>query len=173
MGLTHRVERDGGPGVRHGRLLRRRDRAWCESRRSAGQDGTAVSPQTEVDGARSHDPTNHQDGATPMEEGGRLPSAGRRGECLLPVQVYARRRSTSPNGSWTGGRIGACVQRAESDERAWPAEVSGHRSVTKLRVAIVRTNFDLCNNAQVRHGFLRKWCDMPKRGPSTRQRPRN
>ena len=60
-------------------------RAWCESRRSAGQDGAAVSPQTEVDGTRSHDPKNHQDGAAPMEEGGRLPSSGRRGECLLPV----------------------------------------------------------------------------------------
>ena len=48
---------------------------------------------------------------------------------------------------WTGGRIGACVQRAESDERAWPTEVSRHLSVTHLRVAIVRAYFDLCNNA--------------------------
>ena len=84
---------DGGPSLRHPRVLRRRDRPGREGRGATGQDGAAVAAPTTLTGTRSHDPTDHADRSASLEERGRVPSAGPRGECRLPVQVDSRRWS--------------------------------------------------------------------------------
>ena len=93
-------QRHGGPSLRHDRLLRRRDRAWCEGRGATGQDGPAVPTRPAVERARSHDPKGHEDRSALVEEGGRVPSAGPCGECHLPVQIDARRWAASPDCRW-------------------------------------------------------------------------
>ena len=68
-----------------------------------------------------------------MEEGGRLSSTGPRRERVLPVQVDARRSTSQSDSRSASCRIGACVQRAQSNDRAWSTRVVRDRSVTNLR----------------------------------------
>ena len=68
------------------------------------------------------------------EEGSGIPSPGSRGERLLPIQVDSRRSTSRPDSRSARARIGACVQRAQSDDRAWSTRVVRDRSVTNLRV---------------------------------------
>ena len=66
--------------------------------------------------------------------------------CLRTGQALrvprARRR-----GRGKAFRIGACVQRAQSNDRAWSTRVVRDRSVTNLRVGALGASFDLRNNA--------------------------
>ena len=87
------------------------------------------------------DPKDYQDGAAPVEEGGGIPSPGARGERLLSVQVDSRRSTSRPDSRSARGRIGACVQRAQSDDRAWSTRVVRDQSVTNLRVGSVPCQF--------------------------------
>ena len=107
----------------------------------------AVPTQPAVERSRWDDQKDQQDWAPSMEEGGRLSSTGPRRERVLPVQVDSR-RSTSKSGSRSAScRIGACVQRAQSNDRAWSTRVVRDRSVTNLRVGALGASFDLRNNA--------------------------
>ncbi len=72
------------------------------------------------------------DRTAPVEEGGGLPSAGPRGECVLPIQVDHRGGSSSPGSRRTAGRGAARVQRPQSDDRAWPTGVVQHRKLNGL-----------------------------------------
>ena len=84
-----------------------------------------------------------------MEEGGRLSSTGPRRERVLPVQVDARRSTSKSDSRSASCRIGACVQRAQSNDRAWSTRVVRDRSVTNLRVGALGASFDLHNNATI------------------------
>ena len=88
-----------------------------------------------------------QDWAPSMEEGGRLSSTGPRRERVLPVQVDSRRSTSKSDSRSASCRIGACVQRAQSNDRAWSTRVVRDRSVTNLRVGALGASFDLRNNA--------------------------
>ena len=70
-------------------------------------------------------------------------------------------RSTSKSDSRSAScRIGACVQRAQSNDRAWSTRVVRDRSVTNLRVGALGASFDLRNNAASRYGCRCRphWC---------------
>ena len=77
-----------------------------------------------------------------MEEGGRLSSTGPRRERVLPVQVDSRRSTPKSDSRSASCRIGACVQRAQSNDRAWSTRVVRDRSVTNLRVGALGASFD-------------------------------
>ena len=111
-----------------------RDRAWREGRGSPGEDGQAIPTSTALERARSHNPNGHDYESAPVEEGSGIPSPGSRGERLLPIQVDSRRSTSRPNSRSARARIGACVPRAQSDDRAWSTRVVRDRSVTNLRV---------------------------------------
>ena len=84
-----------------------------------------------------------------MEEGGRLSSTGPRRERVLPVHVDSRRSTSTSDSRSASCRIGACVQRAQSNDRAWSTRVVRDRSVTNLRVGALGASFDLRNNATI------------------------
>ena len=81
------------------------------------------------------------------KKGGRLSSTGPRRERVLPVQVDSRRSTAKSDSRSASCRIGACVQRAQSNDRAWSTRVVRDRSVTNLRVGALGASFDLRNNA--------------------------
>ena len=68
-----------------------------------------------------------------VEEGGRIPSTGARGERGLSVQVDHRTGPASPNDRRAEDRSAPRVQRAESDDRARSARVLPHRSLRGRR----------------------------------------
>ena len=139
----HRSDRDhcqqradghGGRCLRHARLLRDSQHPRHDRRRAAGEDSQAVPTQPAVERSRWDDQKDQQDWAPAMEEGGRLSSTGPRRERVLPVQVDARRSTSKSDSRSASCRIGACVQRAQSNDRAWSTRVVRDRSVTNLRV---------------------------------------
>ena len=71
---------------------------------------------------------------------------GPRRERVLPVQVDSRRSTSTSDSRSASCRIGACVQRAQSNDRAWSTRVVRDRSVTNLRVGALGASFDLRNN---------------------------
>ena len=81
------------------------------------------------------------------KKGGRLSSTGPRRERVLPVQVDSRRSTSKSDSRSASCRIGACVQCAQSNDRAWSTRVVRDRSVTNLRVGALGASFDLRNNA--------------------------
>ena len=83
-------------------------------------------------------------------KGGRLSSTGPRRERVLPVEVDSRRSTSTSDSRSASCRIGACVQRAQSNDRAWSTRVVRDRSVTNLRVGALGASFDLRNNATCR-----------------------
>ena len=101
------------------------------------------------------DQKDQQDWAPSMEEGGRLSSTGPRRERVLPVQVDSRRSTSKSDSRSASCRIGACVQRAQSNDRAWSTRVVRDRSVTNLRVGALGASFDLRNNAAARWDVAR------------------
>ena len=103
--------------------------------------------QPAVERSRWDDQKDQQDWAPSMKEGGRLSSTGPRRERVLPVQVDARRSTSKSDSRSASCRIGACVQRAQSNDRAWSTRVVRDRSVTNLRVGALGASFDLRNNA--------------------------
>ena len=114
---------------------------WArQARGMCGGDGTAMEPVAYVR-------RRQQDWALSMEEGGRLSSTGPRRERVLPVQVDSRRSTSKSDSRSASCRIGACVQRAQSNDRAWSTRVVRDRSVTNLRVGALGASFDLRNNA--------------------------
>ena len=78
---------------------------------------------------------------------GRLSSTGPRRERVLPVQVDSRRSTSKSDSRSASCRISACVQRAQSNDRAWLTRVVRDRSVTNLRVGALGASVDLRNNA--------------------------
>ncbi len=64
-----------------------------------------------------------------VEESVCLPSAGPRGECLLPVQVDLWGCASGSQSSGAGSRSTRRVQRLESDDRPGKARLVRHRSV--------------------------------------------
>ena len=151
------VERDpddsadghGGRCLRHARLLRDSQHPRHDRRRAAGEDSQAVPTQPAVERSRWDDQKDQQDWAPSMEEGGRLSSTGPRRERVLPVQVDSRRSTSKSDSRSASCRIGACVQRAQSNDRAWSTRVVRDRSVTNLRVGALGASFDLRNNATI------------------------
>ena len=121
-----------------------------DRRRAAGEDSHAVPTQPAVERSRWDDQQDQQAWAPSMEEGGRLSSTGPRRERVLPVQVDARRSTSKSDSRSASCRIGACVQRAQSNDRAWSTRVVRDRSVTNLRVGALGASFDLRNNAPAR-----------------------
>ena len=101
-----------------------------------------------VERSRWDDQKDQQDWAPSMEEGGRLSSTGPRRERVLPVQVDSRRSTSKSDSRSASCRISACVQRAQSNDRAWSTRVVRDRSVTNLRVGALGASFDLRNNAR-------------------------
>ena len=97
-----------------------------------GEDSHAVPTQPAVERSRWDDQKDQQDWAPSMEEGGRLSSTGPRRERVLPVQVDSRRSTSKSDSRSASCRIGACVQRAQSNDRAWSTRVVRDRSVTTL-----------------------------------------
>ena len=89
-------------------------------------------------------------------EGCRLSSTGPRRERVLPVQVDSRRSTSKSDSRSASCRIGACVQRAQSNDRAWSTRVVRDRSVTNLRVGALGASFDLRNNAVFSAGSTRR-----------------
>ena len=144
---------------------RRHDR-----RRAAGEDSQAVPTQPAVERSRWDDQKDQQDWAPSMEEGGRLSSTGPRRERVLPVQVDARRSTSQSDSRSASCRIGACVQRAQSNDRAWSTRVVRDRSVTNLRVGALGASFDLRNNAPVRAQVPAR-VRTPPRGCTQTDRP--
>ena len=138
----------GGRGLRHARLLRDSQHPRHDRRRAAGEDSQAVPTQPAVERSRWDDQKDQQDWAPSMEEGGRLSSTGPRRERVLPVQVDSRRSTSKSDSRSASCRIGACVQRAQSNDRAWSTRVVRDRSVTNLRVGALGASFDLRNNAR-------------------------
>ena len=114
---------------------------------AAGEDSQAVPTQPAVERSRWDDQKDQQDWAPSMEEGGRLSSTGPRRERVLPVQVDSRRSTSTSDSRSASCRIGACVPRAQSNDRAWSTRVVRDRSVTNLRVGALGASFDLRNNA--------------------------
>ena len=98
--------------------------------------------------------------APAMEEGGRLSSTGPRRERVLPVQVDARRSTSKSDSRSASCRIGACVQRAQSNDRAWSTRVVRDRSVTNLRVGALGASFDLRNNAPIHQQLMTEAPDV-------------
>ena len=84
------LTRHRGCRLRHDRGLRGGGRAWCAGRRSPEEDRRRVSPTAAIPRSRSYRQAGAGDRAAAMEEGDGLPSAGARGERLLPVQVHHR-----------------------------------------------------------------------------------
>ena len=76
---------------------------------------------------------------------------GPRRERVLPVHVDSRRSTSKSDSRSASCRIGACVQRAQSNDRAWSTRVVRDRSVMNLRVGALGASFDLRNNALL-HG---------------------
>ena len=134
-------------GLRHARLLRDSQHPRHDRRGAAGEDSHAVPTQPAVERSRWDDQKDQQDWAPSMEEGGRLSSTGPRRERVLPVQVDSRRSTSKSDSRSASCRIGACVQRAQSNDRAWSTRVVRDRSVTNLRVGALGASFDLRNNA--------------------------
>ena len=66
---------------------------------------------------------------------------------FLPVHVDSRRSTSKSDSRSASCRIGACVQRAQSNDRAWSTRGVRDRSVTNLRVGALGASFDLRNNA--------------------------
>ena len=118
-----------------------------DRRRAAGEDSQAVPTQPAVERSRWDDQKDQQDWTPSVEEGGRLSSTGPRRERVLPVQVDSRRSTSKSDSRSASCRIGACVQRAQSNDRAWSTRVVRDRSVTNLRVGALGASFDLRNNA--------------------------
>ena len=137
----------GGRDLRHARLLRDSQHLRHDRRGAAGEDSHAVPTQPAVERSRWDDQKDQQDWAPSMEEGGRLSSTGPRRERVLPVQVDSRRSTSKSDSRSASCRIGACVQRAQSNDRAWSTRVVRDRSVTNLRVGALGASFDLRNNA--------------------------
>ena len=69
---------------------------------------------------------------------------------FFPVQVDSRRSTSKSDSRSASCRIGACVQRAQSNDRAWSTRVVRDRSVTNLRVGALGASVDLRNNARLR-----------------------
>ncbi len=109
-------QRHGGRRLRHGRVLRGRERAGGGT---ADTDGDGVSTRTALKCARSRDRRRGDARPAPMEEGLGLPSAGPRGERVLPVQVHPRGWPWSAQSRRPEGRGEPGVPRPESDDRAW------------------------------------------------------
>ena len=142
-----RADGHGGRCLRHARLLRDSQHPRHYRRRAAGEDSQAVPTQPAVERSRWDDQKDQQDWAPSMEEGGRLSSTGPCRERVLPVQVDSRRSTSKSDSRSASCRIGACVQRAQSNDRAWSTRVVRDRSVTNLRVGALGASFDLRNNA--------------------------
>ena len=85
-----------------------------------------------------------------MEEGGRLSSTGPRRERVLPVQVDSRRSTSKSDSRSASCRIGACVQRAQSNDRAWSTRVVRDRSVTKPTRGSARGQFRFTQQRRAR-----------------------
>ena len=64
--------------------------AWRDHRGASDQDAHGASTSTAVDCSRSHDQEGEGDRTASVEKGVWLPSAGSRGERLLPVQIDHR-----------------------------------------------------------------------------------
>ena len=80
---------------------------------------------------------------------GQLSSTGPRRERVLPVQVDSRRPTSTSDSRSASCRIGACVQCAQSDDRAWSTRVVRDRSVTNLRVGSARCQFRFTQQRRV------------------------
>ena len=98
-GAISRVTAD----ARYDRGLRGGGRAWCAGRRSPEEDRRRVSPTAAILRSRSYRQAGAGDRAAAMEEGDGLPSAGARGERLLPVHVQHRRGLSRAEFSRAGG----------------------------------------------------------------------
>ena len=143
--LAHRAEsahQRRGRCLRHARLLRDSQHSGHDRRGAAGEDSQAVPTQPAVERSRWDDQKDQQDWTPSVEEGGRLSSTGPRRERVLPVQVDARRSTSKSDSRSASCRIGACVQCAQSNDRAWSTRVVRDRSVTNLRVGALGASFD-------------------------------
>ena len=97
------LTRHRGCRLRYDRGLRGGWRAWCAGRRSPEEDRRRVSPTAAILRSRSYRQAGAGDRAAAMEKGDGLPSAGARGERLLPVQVHHRRGLSRAEFSRAGG----------------------------------------------------------------------
>ena len=175
--VTHVVSRIHSPRpfsrTIRARLLRDSQHPRHDRRRAAGEDSQAVPTQPAVERSRWDDQKDQHDWAPSMEEGGRLSSTGPRRERVLPVQVDSRRSTSKSDSRSASCRIGACVQRAQSNDRAWSTRVVRDRSVTNLRVGALGASFDLRNNADARAPHGAAGCRSDARagpnGPGDRQ----
>ena len=84
----------------------------------------------------------------PLEEGGRLPSPGAGGECVLSVQINYRGSASRPVPRRASGRVRGRVSRPEPDDRARSARVVQYWSVTCLWVGIVDGQFRVMHQRQ-------------------------
>ena len=73
--------------------------------------------------ARSHDHGRADARPAPLEEGGRLPSPGAGGECVLSVHIDSRGSASRPVPRRASGRVRGRVSRPEPDDRARSARV--------------------------------------------------
>ena len=89
-----------------------------------------------VDCSRSHDQEGEGDRTASVEEGVGLPSAGPRGERILPVQVDHRGRPSSAQSGGAGDRGHPGMQYPQSDDSAWQACVVRRWAMTGLWVGI-------------------------------------
>ena len=96
---------------------------------AADEYGQRVAIRTAVERPRLHDRGGQGDGTATLEEDVGLPSAGPRGEHVLPVQVDHRRRPASAQSGRAGERGRPRVHHPQSDDGAWQASVVRHRSV--------------------------------------------
>ena len=91
--------------------------------------------------ARSHDHGREDARPAPLEAGGRLPSPGAGGECVLSVHIDSRGSASRPVPRRASGRVRGRVSRPEPDDRARSARVVQYWSVTCLWVGIVDGQF--------------------------------
>ena len=98
--------------------------SWCRRREPRRCLAAALGPLVAIGRLASA-------GSRPsaVEEGGGIPSTGACGERGLSVQIDHRTCSASPNARRSEDRGAPRLQRAESDDRAWPAGVVQYSSV--------------------------------------------
>ena len=102
--------RDFMPKIVFVRASERQEYRQCvpeeqHSRTNAVQDREGVSASAAVARARSHDHGREDARPAPLEEGGRLPSPGAGGECVLSVQIDSRGSASRPVPRRASGRV--------------------------------------------------------------------
>ena len=91
--------------------------------------------------ARSHDHGREDARPAPLEAGGRLPSPGAGGACVLAVPIDDRGPAARPVPRRASGRVRGRMSRPEPDARARSARVVQSWSVTCRWVGIVDGQF--------------------------------